>query len=89
MTKVVDTSLVHKRRVGSTSTLLAAVWIGMHRHSRRTVKDILYPKITRQPSVGDEPSVGDGLDASSCHLKHFNFKGVLSDSPSQIDMFFS
>ena len=39
-TNVVDTSLVHKRRVGSTSTLLAAVWIDMHQHYRRTAKDI-------------------------------------------------
>ena len=45
-----------------------------------------YPNIRRQPSVGDEPSVGDGLDASSCHFKHFHSKGVLTDSPSQIDL---
>ena len=41
------------------------------------------------PNIGRQPSIGDGPDASSCHLKHFNFKGVLSDSPSQIDFFFS
>ena len=40
LTNVVETSLVHKRRVGSTSTLLAAVWIDMHQHYGRTAKDI-------------------------------------------------
>ena len=40
------------------------------------------------PNIGRQPSVGDGLDASSGHLKHFNLKGFRADSPSQIDVFY-
>ena len=67
LTKVVDTSLLHKRTVGSTSTLFGSCldW---------------YASTLSKDCEGHNPT-------SSGHLKHFNFKGVLT-SPSQIDFFF-